>query len=121
MNASLLIVCFPTELIKRSVCEINSEDIPRTLAPEDAVATAYRNAGCLAVARLLCPESDYTVALDNNLGNDFYIALIEGSTFDEDDYYDEESDQKALAVRKQRKIDYIVIRRKGTKNLHYAV
>ncbi|MBQ9116192.1 MAG: AAA family ATPase [Clostridia bacterium] len=80
------------ELIKRSVCEINSEDIPRTLSPEDAAATAYRNAGCLAVARLLCPESDYTLALDNKLGNDFYIALTESSTYDEDDYYDDDYD-----------------------------
>ena len=39
----------------------------------------------------------------------------------QDDYYDEPEEQADLQRRKQRKCDYILIRRKGSKSLHYAV
>ena len=39
----------------------------------------------------------------------------------QDDYYDEPEEQEDLARRKMRKCDYILIRRKSSKSLHYAV
>lgn len=90
----------PTELIKRIICEISGEDITRTLTREDALASAYRSIGSLAVARELAPESDYTVSLDgDNLGNDLYIAIIENCTYDDDDEYGQHSNSDAGALR----------------------
>lgn len=39
----------------------------------------------------------------------------------EDNYYSDKEDQEALKIRKQRKCEYILLRRKATKSLHYAV
>ena len=39
----------------------------------------------------------------------------------EDGYYDEPEDKAALEIRKARKCEYILIRRKSSKSLHYAV
>lgn len=84
-------------------------------------------------------EDDYHAEFTDEKGFDFYVTfnpqnsiynydkggtIIPGSEVEvdwQDDYYDEPDEQKALALRKQRQVDYIVIRRKGTKNLHYAV
>lgn len=84
-------------------------------------------------------DDDVCVEFTDEKGFDFYATFNpQNSTYDynkggivvtsgdieldwQDDYYDEENEQKALALRKQRKVDHIMIRRKGTKNLHYAV
>ena len=84
-------------------------------------------------------DDDICVEFTDEKGFDFYATFNpQNSTYDynkggivvtssdieldwQDDYYDEENEQKALALRKQRKVDHIMIRRKGTKNLHYAV
>lgn len=84
-------------------------------------------------------DDDLCVEFTDEKGFDFYVTfnpqntvynydkggtIVPGGECEvdwQDGYYDEESDQKALAIRKQRTVDYIVIRRKGTKNLHYAV
>jgi hypothetical protein len=50
--------------------------------------------------------------------------IVEGSNVQldwQDYYYDDEEDLLALEQRKQRKVAWVSIRRKGTKHLHYAV
>lgn len=84
-------------------------------------------------------DDDVNVEFTDEKGYDFYVKFNpQTSTYDynkggtiiagadceidwQENYYDSPEDQPALEVRKQRKIDYIVIRRKGTKSLHYAV
>ena len=85
----------PTELIKRIICEISGEDIMRSLTHEDALASACRSIGCLAVARELAPESDYTVSIEGDeLGNDFFKAIIENCTFDDEGEYEDWDDEE---------------------------
>ena len=84
-------------------------------------------------------DDDVNVEFTDEKGYGFYVKFNpQTSTYDynkggtiiagadceidwQENYYDSPEDQPALEVRKQRKIDYIVIRRKGTKSLHYAV